>query len=148
MNGVSMDANHDKIVLFDGVCNLCSAVVQFIIRRDALAKFRFAPLSSQVAQKLVGGRVALEADSVVFIEDGQIYTKSTAVLRILGNLRGIWSLCYVFVVVPTGLRDAVYDSIARHRYRWFGKQATCMVPTPELQSRFLVDSLQPLARRD
>ena len=127
------------IVLFDGVCNLCNASVTFIIDRDPQGMFRFAPLQSEAAQRLVThnelpvhGR-----DSVVLLEAGQIYTQSTAALRIARRLSGWWPLVSGLMVVPQPIRDGVYRWIARNRYRWFGQTPTCRVPTPELRQRFL-----------
>jgi predicted DCC family thiol-disulfide oxidoreductase YuxK len=114
-------------ILFDGVCNLCNGAVQFIIARDPSAQFRFAPLDSAAARSLIDEATPR----------GQMYTRSAAALRIARRLRFPWPLLYGFIIVPRPLRDAVYDLIARHRYRWFGKRDTCMVPTPDLRSRFL-----------
>jgi predicted DCC family thiol-disulfide oxidoreductase YuxK len=120
------------VVLFDGVCNLCNGVVRFIIARDPSARFRFAPLQWPVAGAAPG-----TADSIVLVEAGKRYTRSTAALRIARGLRFPWPLLYALVLTPRPLRDAVYDWVARHRYGWFGKRAACMVPTPEIRGRFL-----------
>jgi predicted DCC family thiol-disulfide oxidoreductase YuxK len=127
------------VVLFDGVCNLCNASVQFIIARDPAAHFRFAALDSTVARRMLGESALIGSlpDSVVLVENGRVYTRSTAALRIARRLRFPWPLIYPLIVVPKPLRDMIYDLIARHRYRWFGKRDTCMVPTPELQRRFI-----------
>lgn len=128
------------VILFDGVCNLCNASVDFVVRRDRRVRFRLAPLQSQVARELVGARRATDTmpDSVVLVErDGRVFTRSTAALRIVRRLRFPWPLLYVFVLVPRPLRDIVYDWIARNRYRWFGVRDTCRLPTPEERSRFL-----------
>jgi len=126
-------------VLFDGVCNLCNGAVRFIIARDAAARFQFAALTSDAARRLLGeaGVSSVPFDSIVLIEQGQVYTKSTAALRIARRLRFPWNWSYALIVLPAALRDWAYDLIARNRYRWFGKQDTCMVPTPELSGRFL-----------
>jgi predicted DCC family thiol-disulfide oxidoreductase YuxK len=129
----------NPVVLFDGVCNLCNGSVQFIIARDPSARFRFAPLGSAAAQSLIneskaGGPLP---DSIVLMEHRQMYTRSTAALRMTRGLRFPWPLLYGLIVVPRPLRDTVYDLIARNRYRWFGKRDTCMMPTPELRARFL-----------
>jgi len=127
------------VVLFDGVCNLCNGSVQFIIARDPAAHFRFAPLESEVARRMLAGAAASGPlpDSVALIEHGRVYTRSDAALRIVRGLRFPWPLMYVLIVVPGWLRDKIYDTVARHRYRWFGKRDACMVPTPELRERFL-----------
>ena len=129
-------AEQDRpVILFDGVCNLCTGSVQFVIVRDSRKQFRFASLQSPVAERLLGRRDDLE--SMVLVEDGAIYRKSTAALRIARRLDGLWPALAVFLVVPRFLRDAVYDWIGRRRYRMFGKRAACWVPSPELAERFL-----------
>jgi predicted DCC family thiol-disulfide oxidoreductase YuxK len=128
------------IILFDGVCNLCHGLVQFIIERDPKARFRFASLQSEVGQRLMPSGVNPDPenlDSVVLIEGTRAYTHSAAVLRILRQLGGGWQLLAAGLVLPRFLRDAAYRFVARNRYRWFGKQNECWLPTPELKSRFL-----------
>ena len=127
------------VILFDGVCNLCNGFVQFVIERDPEARFRFAALQSDAARRLVGGlRIPGSLpDSIVLVEDGRAFLKSTAALRIARGLRAPWPLAYGLVVVPRALRDRVYDLVARRRYGWFGRRDTCMVPAPELRSRFI-----------
>jgi predicted DCC family thiol-disulfide oxidoreductase YuxK len=124
------------VVLFDGVCNLCNGSVVFIIRNDPRGVLRFAPLQSEQADRLLGGRTP-PRDSVVLVENGRVYTRSEAVLRIARLLRQPWPLLSGLIVLPAGVRDWLYDWIARNRYRWFGKREACMMPTPELRSRFL-----------
>jgi predicted DCC family thiol-disulfide oxidoreductase YuxK len=127
------------VVLFDGVCNLCNNSVQFIIARDPTAYFHFAALESEAARRLLGENAVSGSlpDSVVVIEHGRVHTQSAAALRIARRLRFPWPLIFAFIVVPRPLRDMVYDLIARNRYLWFGRRDTCMVPTPELQARFI-----------
>ncbi|GIV61600.1 MAG: hypothetical protein KatS3mg044_0466 [Rhodothermaceae bacterium] len=127
------------IILFDGVCNLCNGSVNFVIDHDPDGYFRFAALQSETARALLQAlRVPDDRpESIVLIEDGKVYTRSTAALRIARRLSGAWPLLYAFIVVPRRLRDRVYDWIARNRYRWFGRRDTCRLPTPELRSRFL-----------
>ncbi|MGE5836828.1 MAG: thiol-disulfide oxidoreductase DCC family protein [Acidobacteriota bacterium] len=127
------------VVLFDGVCNLCNGSVRFIIERDPRARFQFAPLQSPVADRLIGAHVdrASLPDSVVLVDDGRLYVRSSAALRIARGLRFPWPLAWVFIVVPRPIRDWVYDLIARHRYAWFGKRDECMVPTSQIKDRFL-----------
>ena len=129
----------NPIVLFDGVCNLCNASVQFLIRRDKQGKLRFASLQSSVGRALSErGGLSMDAmDSMVLVEDSHWYVRSTAALRILWHCGGFWRLLYGFVIVPRFLRDAVYNAIARNRYRWFGKRDDCLAPTPEVKARFL-----------
>jgi predicted DCC family thiol-disulfide oxidoreductase YuxK len=128
-------------VLFDGVCNLCNDLVRFVIARDPARRFRFAPLQSDAAQRLIqeaGGGIAA-TDSLVLIEaeNAQLYVRSAAALRIARRLRWPWPLLYLFIVVPRPVRDWVYDVVARHRYQWFGKRDVCMTPTAETTGRFL-----------
>jgi predicted DCC family thiol-disulfide oxidoreductase YuxK len=125
--------NHG-IVLFDGVCNLCNGSVQFIIRHDTKDYFRFDSLQSH-NQK--GNRIPEDYDSIILIENGKHYYRSTAALRITRRLNGLWKLLYIFIIVPPFIRNAVYDFIARNRYRWFGKQDVCMMPSAELKGKFL-----------
>jgi predicted DCC family thiol-disulfide oxidoreductase YuxK len=127
------------VVLFDGVCNLCNGSVRFVIERDPHKHFQFAPLQSETATTLIGGTADSLAmpDSIVLVDDGRLYVRSTAALRIARRLRFPWPLLWVFMAVPRPLRDWVYDIIARHRYGWFGKRETCMVPTKEIRDRFL-----------
>jgi predicted DCC family thiol-disulfide oxidoreductase YuxK len=126
-------------VLFDGVCNLCNGFVQFIIRNDKRERFHFGALQSAVAQQLLQGSDLRpqELDTVIYLRKGKTLTRSTAALQILNELGGAWSLMAVFFVVPRFIRDAVYRFIGNNRYRWFGRQESCMLPTPELRARFL-----------
>ena len=127
--------NRYPIVLFDGVCNLCNGAVQFIIARDKHQQFRFASLQSgfgQQYQQQVG-----EIDSILLVEKGKVYYKSTAALRIARKLDGLWPVLFVFIVIPPFVRDFIYDIIARNRYRWFGKKESCWLPTPDLKALFL-----------
>ena len=132
------DTEH-PLIIFDGVCNYCCGVVNFIIKRDPRSIFRFSPFQSEAAERILGkfNYPAASLDSFVLIEDGKLYTKSEAGLRVQKLLGGINSLLYAFIVVPAPLRDAVYDFIARNRYRWFGKKEECMIPDPGIRSRFL-----------
>jgi predicted DCC family thiol-disulfide oxidoreductase YuxK len=127
------------IVLFDGVCNFCNNSVNFIIRRDSADHFQFAPLQSEIGQKLLRQYKLDTAgiDSVVLIENGAVFTHSTAALKIAGKLDGAWRFLSVFQIVPGGLRDFFYRLFARNRYRLFGKKDVCMLPTQEVRARFL-----------
>ncbi len=127
-----------SILLFDGVCNFCNDSVNFIIRRDHDKKFKFAPLQSDFGiemRKKYG--IAEDVDSVVLIENDQAFMHSTAALRITRNLGGIYSLAYVFIIVPAFIRDFFYKTFAKYRYRLFGKKDMCMMPTPDVRERFL-----------
>ncbi len=127
------------VLLFDGVCNLCSQSVQFIIERDPAARFRFASLQSEVAEQMLSDTdlTGESLKSVVLIENGQVYTRSDAALRAARHLSGLWPALYALRIVPRPWRDAVYNWIARNRYRWFGEKDSCWLPTPDLRDRFL-----------
>jgi len=126
------------IIFFDGVCNLCNGAVQFTIKRDHNAYFKFAPLQSEKALEILTnhGVDLSELESILLFENGKLTKKSNAVLNISRRLSGIWPLFYVLKIVPLPIRDFFYDWIAKNRYRWFGKRDVCMVPTPEIISRF------------
>lgn len=130
------------IILFDGVCNLCAWSVQFIIKHDPRGAFKFAALQSPAGQTLLAARGLAQEhfDSVVLIEGDRFYKESSAALRIARRLSGLWPLLYGFMIVPTFIRDWVYQFIATHRYGWFGKTDSCLMPTPDLNSRFLSES--------
>ncbi|MEL6811775.1 MAG: thiol-disulfide oxidoreductase DCC family protein [Bacteroidota bacterium] len=130
--------NH-KIILFDGVCNLCNSSVIFVIKRDKKDVFRFSALQEGAGPRLVQkyGIDTRKTDSIILIENGKAYVKSTAALRIARNLGGAYPLLFGFMILPNFLRNWVYDFIARNRYKWYGKKESCMIPTPELKSKFL-----------
>ena len=127
------------IVLFDGVCNFCNASVNFVIERDKAGYFKFAPLQSEIGEELVAkhGINTADTDSVIVVENDRAYTHSSAAMRIARKLDGIWSWSYAFIIVPKPIRDLAYRVFAKYRYRMFGKQDTCMMPTPEIRARFL-----------
>jgi predicted DCC family thiol-disulfide oxidoreductase YuxK len=126
------------ILFFDGVCNLCNRSVQFVIKRDAKAKFRFASLQSESGQALLQKfRLPLnDFSSFVLIKGDTCYLRSTAGLHVLKELGGGWKLFYALIIIPRPLRDIIYSLVARTRYKVFGKCDTCMVPTPEQRDRF------------
>ena len=130
---------NNSIILFDGVCNLCNNSVQFIIKRDKKKRFLFTSLQSDAARDILlqFQLKNSEMDSIIFIENGKIYQKSNAILKIVKHLNGIWKISYGFIIIPKFIRDYVYIIIAKNRYRWFGKREVCMIPTKELQMRFL-----------
>ena len=132
-------AHGGAILLFDGICNLCNAWVVFVIDRDPGGRFAFAPLQSPEAVRLLADRgyLGMELSSVLLIEGGRVYERSTAALRVARRLTGAWPLLSVFLLAPRAVRDAVYDWVGRNRYRWFGRQDVCRVPAPELRGRFL-----------
>lgn len=127
------------IVLFDGVCNFCDGSVNFIIEHDRAGYFKFAPLQTETGQALLAEHHIdnIETDSVILIENEKAYTHSSAALRIARKLDGVWSWLYFFIVVPRPIRDFFYRIFARYRYRLFGKKDACMMPTPDIQARFL-----------
>ncbi|MGI9553340.1 MAG: thiol-disulfide oxidoreductase DCC family protein [Thermodesulfobacteriota bacterium] len=126
-------------ILFDGVCNLCNGFVVFIIKRDPDAKFKFASLQSDEGERLQEefNMDPANITTMVLVDNNNYYVKSDAALRILKELNGIWHFLYYFIFVPRPVRDTVYDIVAKYRYRWFGRQDECMVPTPDLKKRFL-----------
>jgi predicted DCC family thiol-disulfide oxidoreductase YuxK len=130
-----------KIILFDGICHLCSTSVKFIIKRDPHALFRFASLQSETGKALVKKFAIPEMDSLIFIDGDRYYAKSSAVLRVCKHLEGFWKWFYIFIFIPKPLRDRLYDWIAKHRYQWFGKRDSCLMPTPDVRMRFLDESM-------
>ncbi len=133
-----MNENH-KIVLFDGVCNLCNGAVTYIIKRDKKNVFKFAALQSEVGQQLISkfNIDTSKVDSIILIDGEKHCEKSSAALHIAKQLSGAYPLLFGFMIVPKFIRNAVYDYIARNRYKWFGKKESCMIPTKELKSKFL-----------
>jgi predicted DCC family thiol-disulfide oxidoreductase YuxK len=127
------------IIVFDGVCNLCNSSVQFILKRDRKNQFQFASLQGHFGQQVLRAQ-QLKQDqfnSFILMEGNIVYTRSTAVLRVMKHLGGAWALGYGFIIIPKFLRDGLYNLIAKNRYKWFGRKEECWVPTPELQGKFL-----------
>ena len=129
------------VVLFDGVCNLCDASVNFLIDRDPGARLRFASLQSDAGSRLLAlhGIDRTTTDSVVLVEDGRAWVESDAAARIARHLPWPWRAGAAFRFLPRLLRDGAYRLVARNRYRWFGTREACRLPTPELRARFLPD---------
>ncbi|KYG91655.1 thiol-disulfide oxidoreductase DCC family protein [Metasolibacillus sp. FSL K6-0083] len=125
------------IVLFDGECHFCDASVQFIIKRDPKGYFQFASLQSEVGRELLERYQVPKADSIVLIENGRYFLQSTAALKIARRLQGFWRFAYVFIAVPTGVRNFAYDKLAKNRYKWFGKKELCELPSQDIRQRFL-----------
>jgi len=127
------------VILFDGVCNFCNGAVNFVISRDRDGYFKFAALQSAVGEELLEKHRIdkVETDSVVLIEDDKAYLHSSAALRIVRRLPGLWPILYGLIIVPKGIRDWAYRLFAKHRYRLFGRREECMIPTPEIRARFL-----------
>jgi len=125
------------VIYFDGVCGLCNGFVDFVLARDRERRFRFAPLQGTTAAGRFGPADAQDPATILFEEDGVVYERSTAALRIVAGLGRGWRFVAVFGLVPRPIRDAVYDWIARNRYTWFGKRDTCRLPTAEERAVFL-----------
>ncbi len=127
------------VILFDGVCNFCNGAVNFVLKQDKKGIFNFAALQSAAGQKLLQqyNLAMKDFDSFVLIENGKVYKKSTASLRVMNQLPWYWKEAQILRIVPRFLRDAIYDFIAKNRYKWFGKKEQCMIPTPEMRNRFL-----------
>lgn len=131
--------NHEQVILFDGVCNLCSRAVQFVIKRDKKKRFHFASLQSAFGAEVLKqfNLPANDLNSFILLENNQVYTRSTGALKVSKQLNGLWPILYVFIIVPKFIRDAVYRFIANNRYKWFGKKEACWVPTRVLRERFI-----------
>jgi predicted DCC family thiol-disulfide oxidoreductase YuxK len=131
----------EAIVLFDGVCNLCNGAVQFILDRDGARRFKFASLQSERGRALLAEHGVTpptgDPDTIYLVEDGRIFDRSTAALKIARHLSFPWWLLSVLAVAPRVLRDPFYRLVARNRYRWFGRTDECRIPTPELRARML-----------
>ena len=129
-----------QLILFDGVCNLCNSSVLRIINHDKKNNFVFASLQSETG-KQIANHFAIDTskvDSIILVySDTEYYIKSTAGLKIGKHFKGLWKLFQVFWIVPTPIRDVVYNFIAKNRYKWFGKKESCMIPTPELKAKFI-----------
>lgn len=129
-----------RVIIFDGVCNLCNGWVDFVMRRDPQARFQFSANQSEAGKEMLHefGVGTEEVGTIYFIEGDQLYSQSTAVLRLLKALGGVYALGYAAMIIPRAIRDAVYGLIARNRYRFFGQKDTCRIPTSAERSRFLV----------
>lgn len=134
---VSLADTH-PVVLFDGVCNFCNRMVNFAIRNDPKGRLRFAALQSAAGQALLKQyQVAPTADTLVLIQNDQAYTYAKAAIRICRYLRWPVKICYAFRIIPGWISQPFYKWFARHRYQWFGKKETCMIPGPAVSNRFL-----------
>jgi predicted DCC family thiol-disulfide oxidoreductase YuxK len=128
-----------SIILFDGVCNLCNAAVQFVIKQDNKNQFVFASLQSEEGKKILAEHNLPENEmhSFILVENGKVYDRSTAALKVIKKMNGLWRFLYGFIIVPKFIRDGIYNIIAKKRYQWFGRKDECMIPTPELRTKFL-----------
>lgn len=128
----------NNIILFDGECNFCNESIQFIMRREKNAHYQFASIQGDVGQELLKKfHVPENLDSLILVEDNKCYYKSSAALRICKHLKGGWSLLPSLLIIPTPLRDAFYDLVAKNRYKWFGNTENCEIPLAEKRKRFL-----------
>lgn len=136
---INLQTPKNPVIFFDGVCNLCTGSVQFVIKHDPQHYFRFASLQSELGQLFLqqNGLSADTFDSFILWEDGKYYTESTAALRVARKLNGLWPALYGFMLLPAFIRNSVYRLVARNRYRWFGKKETCWIPAAELNSLFI-----------
>lgn len=132
---------HKKLILFDGVCNLCNNSVQYVIKRDQKNTYLFAPLQSKVGQQIIEQFQidTVKTDSILLYTNGKLYSKSTAALKVAATLGFPTNILSIFIVIPAFIRNWVYDFIAKNRYKWYGKKEACMIPTPELKSKFIDD---------
>ncbi|MGC1206234.1 MAG: DCC1-like thiol-disulfide oxidoreductase family protein [Flavobacteriaceae bacterium] len=132
---------HKKLILFDGVCNLCNSSVLYVIKRDKKNIFLFAPLQSEAGKQIIQKfNINTEVvDSIILYnpEKEVINYKSTAALKVASQLRFPTNLLAIFIIIPNIIRNWVYDFISKNRYKWYGKKEVCMIPTPELKSKFL-----------
>ncbi|MCB0407599.1 MAG: DUF393 domain-containing protein [Bdellovibrionales bacterium] len=132
-----MNQTPQRILFFDVVCNLCNGFVDFMIQRDRTETLFFSSLQSEQAQKKLNRDSRAELISIIYLRDGEILMESTAVLYAMADLGGFWVLLKIFLIIPGPLRNSIYQWVARHRYRWFGKRDTCRLPTEKEKSRFL-----------
>ena len=128
----------NQIILFDGMCNFCDKSVQFIIKRDPGAYYKFASLQSEIGQELIKQHhIPIHIDSFILIDNHTWYSKSSAALRVCKNLNGLWNIFYVLLIIPKPIRNFFYHIIANNRYKWFGQKDSCTLPTPDIRKRFL-----------
>ena len=134
-----MPTSQQAVLLFDGVCNLCNGFVQFVVKRDPQGIFKFTSLQSEAGQQLMQdhGFNPDKINTVILIKNGKAYSRSDVPLQVVRLFSGLWPLLYIFIIIPKGIRDFIYDWVAKNRYKWFGKKDQCMIPTPELKERFL-----------
>ena len=133
-----MKNENEGIILFDGVCNLCNSFVQKVIAADQNNYFKFASLQSEAGQQLLADKPEYkDLKTIIYLEEGQLYTRSTAALKISKHLSGAWPLLQTGYILPSFVRDGIYNFIAKNRYKWFGKKDQCMVPSADLKAKFL-----------
>ena len=129
-----------KIILFDGVCNLCNSSINYVIDHDKQDVFRFVSLQSDLG-KTIQEYLGIENNSldtiILYVPDEAYYIKSTAAIKVMSEFLGVWKLTKLFLILPSPIRDLVYNYVAKNRYKWYGKQESCRIPTPELKTKFL-----------
>lgn len=128
----------ENVIFFDGVCGLCNGFVDFIISIDKNQEFRFSPLQSEYAQRVLPPGMTQNLDSVVFLKNGKTYRKSQAVIKVLEGLGGVWSLAKIGKYLPESFLNSAYDLVGQNRYKIFGKKETCRLPTPDERARFII----------
>ena len=129
-----------KIILFDGICNLCNSAVAIVIKQDKKNTFLFAAIQSKKGKEIIDYLEIdiVKIDAIILYEPGVSYeVKSTAALKIMNDFGQFWQLTKLLWVFPKGFRNQVYDFIAKNRYKWFGKKESCMIPTKDLKAKFL-----------
>ncbi|MDQ0229792.1 thiol-disulfide oxidoreductase DCC family protein [Metabacillus malikii] len=134
-----MNRDNNPVVLFDGICNFCNEAVQFVIRHDKKEQVLFAALQSDSGQQLLNDYhlPTTDFDSFIFIYDGKVYKKSSAAIKLCTYFGGYWKIAKLFFIIPSRLRDMIYDIIAKNRYKWFGIKQQCMLPSASVRKRFL-----------
>lgn len=125
------------IIFYDGPCGLCNRLVNRLLRLDYKKRLKFSPLQGQTAETILPRGLSEDLNTMVFLKDGRLYTKSDAVLEVLKTLGGVFSLFYIFKLIPRGIRDSIYDFVSKNRIRWFGTLDGCRIPTKEERDRFL-----------
>ena len=135
---MSTSKENTKVILFDGICNLCNNAIKFIIKNDKKNIFQFATLQGEYGIKIQNKYEldSKEIDSIILVDGDKVFTRSSAALRIAKDLRAPYFIFYIFIVIPAFIRNFIYDLIAKNRYKWFGKTESCMVPSNELKSKF------------
>lgn len=127
-----------SIILFDGVCNLCNSSINLIIDLDRKKQFKFTSLQSEKGLELLKSHeLNITPETIILLENNKVYQKSEAVLRVCKKLIFPLPILYFFIIIPKGIRDYVYDTVAANRYKWFGRKEACRIPTPDLKERFL-----------
>lgn len=129
--------DHPPIVFFDGMCNFCNFWVKFILANETLPKLYFASLNSVTSKKILPQILADNFSTIIFTENGIIYRKSAAILKIARYLNYPYRMVWIFKIIPTFFSDKIYDFIAKNRYKWFGKSETCLIPGERIKARFL-----------